>query len=221
MIKVQNLEKSFLQASQKIQVLKGIHFETSSSQTLSIIGPSGSGKTTLLSLLAGLEQPDHGNIIIHGHNLQQMSESELVQFRAKHIGIIFQQYYLMPHLTALENVMLPLEIARDKNATQKAKKQLDYVGLSHRLNHLPRQMSGGECQRTAIARASVIKPHVLLADEPSGNLDANSGEQAMNLLFSLVKESPTILILVTHNPELAQRCRIQMKLIKGTLQGTS
>ena len=221
MIKVKNLEKSFPQASQKIQVLKGIHFEVSSSQTLSIIGPSGSGKTTLLSLLAGLEQPDRGEIIIHGNNLQQMSEVELVQFRAQYIGIAFQQYYLMPHLTALENVMLPLEIARDQHAIEKAKEQLDYVGLSCRLHHFPHQMSGGECQRTSIARASVIKPHILLADEPSGNLDAKSGEQAMDLIFSLAKEFQTTLILVTHNPELAKRCQIQMKLINGTLQNLS
>ena len=218
MIRVQNLEKSFPQASQKIQVLKGIHFEASPSQTLSIIGPSGSGKTTLLSLLAGLEQPDQGDIIVHGHHLQKMSEAELVQFRARHIGIIFQQYYLMSHLTALENVMLPLEISRDPNPTKKAKEQLDYVGLSHRFDHLPSQMSGGECQRTAIARASVIRPHILLADEPSGNLDAESGEQSMDLIFSLAQKSQTTLILVTHNPELACRCQIQMKLNKGTLQ---
>ena len=221
MIQIQNLEKSFSQGSQKILVLKNIYLQLSPSQTLSIVGPSGSGKTTLLSLLAGLEKPDRGKIQIQDHLIHQMDEAELVRFRAQHIGIVFQQHYLMPHLTALENVSLPLEISRDKKALQKSKDILDDIGLSHRLHHFPYQMSGGECQRVALARASVIQPHILLADEPTGNLDIDSGKQVIDLLFSLVEKSKTTLILVTHNLELAQKCQIQTEIVNGSLEPIS
>ena len=213
MIQVQNLNKNFKQASRRIAVLKNISFTVETAQSLAIVGPSGSGKTTLLSLLAGLEKPDSGTIQIFHQNITQMSETDLVQFRRQNIGIVFQQYHLMPRLTALENVCLPLEIAGQKNGIQKAKEQLAKVGMDHRLNHLPSQMSGGECQRTAIARAGVTRPRILLADEPSGNLDAVSGKKAMDALFSLAKE--TTLILVTHNMKLAENCRKKIQISGG------
>ncbi|MDE0152030.1 MAG: ABC transporter ATP-binding protein [Bdellovibrionales bacterium] len=216
MIQVQNIQKNFKQAFRTIEVLKNISFKVDSVKSLAIVGPSGSGKTTLLSLLAGLEKPDSGNIQIADHNITKMNEEELVTFRARHIGIVFQQYHLMPHLTALENVSLPLEIARKKDYLQKAKEQLAKVGMDHRFNHLPSQMSGGECQRVAIARASITHPSVLLADEPSGNLDALSGQKAMDTLFALAKE--TTLILVTHNMDLANRCDEKMQISNGCIQ---
>ena len=215
MIQIQNIQKNFKQALRTIEVLKNISFQLDSAKSLAIVGPSGSGKTTLLSLLAGLEKPDSGSIQIANQNITKMNEAELVQFRANHIGIVFQQYHLMPHLTALENVSLPLEITRKKNHTQKAKEQLSQVGMDHRFNHLPSQMSGGECQRVAIARASVTHPSILLADEPSGNLDALSGQKAMDTLFSLAKK--TTLILVTHNIDLANRCDEKMQISNGCI----
>jgi len=213
MIQVQNIQKNFKQALRTIEVLKDINFKVSSAKSLAIVGPSGSGKTTLLSLLAGLEKPDFGNIQIANQNITIMNEAELTKFRANHIGIVFQQYHLMPHLTALENVSLPLEIIRQKNYIQKAKDQLAKVDMDHRFNHLPGQMSGGECQRVAIARASITHPSILLADEPSGNLDALSGQKAMDTLFALAKE--TTLILVTHNTNLADRCDNKMQISNG------
>ncbi len=215
MIQVQNIHKNFQQALRTIEVLKNISFKVDTTKSLAIVGPSGSGKTTLLSLLAGLEKPDSGNIQIDSQNITQMNESELVQFRSNNIGIVFQQYHLMPHLTALENVSLPLEITRKKKYIQKAKEQLAKVGMDHRFNHLPSQMSGGECQRVAIARASVTHPRILLADEPSGNLDALSGKKAMEALFSLAKE--TTLILVTHNMDLANKCEEKIQISNGCI----
>lgn len=218
MLHVENLSKSFKQGDSKISALENINFDISRSETVAIVGPSGSGKTTLLSLLAGLEAPTDGIINIADTNLVALSEYELSQFRAQHIGIVFQQFHLMPHLTAIENVSLPLEIANDPEAEKKAQRQLELVGLGERLHHLPSQLSGGECQRVAIARASIIEPSILLADEPSGNLDHESGEKVMNLLFSLVKEKQMTLILVTHDLDLAKRCDRQIRISAGRVE---
>lgn len=212
MIQAHDISKTFHQAGNVIPVLARVNVQVNISETLAIVGPSGSGKTTLLSLLSGLELPDKGDIFINGQKISIMTEANRAQFRAKHIGIVFQQFHLMPHLTALENVSLPLEILKDSRAFQKAEEQLDRVNLLHRQNHLPAQLSGGECQRVAIARASVTRPRVLFADEPTGNLDRDSGIKALDLLFSLVKEHKTTMILVTHNHELSKRCTRQMKL---------
>ena len=217
MITVRNIYKTFQQAGKKIPVLKNINFTLETAKTLAIAGPSGCGKTTLLSLLAGLDFPDNGDVLIDEKNILTMSESERLRFRSKNIGIVFQQFHLMPHLTALENVSLPLEILKKPQAEKKAKEQLEAVGLSHRFGHFPSQMSGGECQRTAIARAVIIRPKLLLADEPSGNLDQNSAGAVMDILFSLSTLYKTTLILVTHNKALAQRCRVQFNLSKGSL----
>jgi len=217
-LNVQDLSKTYLQGDTTVEVLSKVTFELKTGETLSIVGPSGSGKTTLLSLLAGLEAATSGSVFIKGENIFSLSEMALSLFRSNHIGIIFQQFHLMPHLTALENISLPLEIQGDSQAQQKALEALEAVQLSHRKNHLPRELSGGECQRIAIARAIVVKPDLLLADEPSGNLDADTGKRIMDLIFNLVHQNKMTLILVTHNQELAKRCHRQIILQGGTVQ---
>ncbi len=217
-LQMTNVRKDFVQPGSVIDVLKGINLTIEKPETLAIVGHSGSGKTTLLTLLAGLDRPTSGSIMVHGNDLAAMGEKELAQFRAKHLSIVFQQFHLLSNLTALENVALPLEIMKVENAHLLAEEELLNVGLAHRRHHFPVQMSGGECQRVAIARSLVVKPLVLLADEPSGNLDAKTGTQVMNLLFDLTKSHATTLILVTHNDHLAARCQRQFVLADGLLQ---
>ncbi|MCB9073614.1 MAG: ABC transporter ATP-binding protein [Bdellovibrionaceae bacterium] len=217
-IVVDHLAKTYLQIEEKIEALKDVSFQINSGESLSIIGQSGSGKTTLLSLLAGLESPDEGAIMMGEVDIAKMPEKEMTLFRARHIGIVFQQYHLMPHLTALENVLLPLEINRINNSKEIALALLNKVGLSKRAHHLPRQMSGGENQRVAIARAMVHSPSIVLADEPSGSLDYKNGEIVMELLFNLTRASHTTLLLVTHDTELAQCCQKTLHLHNGRMQ---
>lgn len=215
---VQNLIKTYPQGDTRVIALDQVNFSVSPGESIAIVGPSGSGKTTLLSVLAGLESVDSGSVKVAGLDMTLMNEKELGKFRASHLGIIFQQFHLMPQLTALENVSLPLELAREPDALEIARKAIQSVGLGHRSNHLPEQLSGGECQRVAIARAYVVKPKVLLADEPSGNLDSSTGEQVMKLLFDLVRERETTLVLVTHNKELAKRCGRTITISGGQIQ---
>jgi putative ABC transport system ATP-binding protein len=216
-LKAHKIYKQFSQGETPVQVLKGVELEVTQGETLAIVGQSGSGKSTLLSLLAGLDTPSQGSIELAGRALETMPEEELTFYRAKHLGIIFQQFHLMGNLTALENVSLPLEIARDAEAIQKAQAALEHVGLGHRASHFPHQLSGGERQRVAIARAIVIEPSVLLADEPSGSLDTATGHQVMNLLFDLVNRRKMTLILVTHNDELVKLCQRRLALRDGRL----
>jgi len=201
-----------------VDVLKGANLQVKPGETIAIVGQSGSGKSTLLSLIAGLDHPDEGSVHLKGVLLKDLSEKELTQYRAKQIGIVFQQFHLMPHLTALENVSLPLELQRDGEAIEKAQQTLKKMGLSHRLNHFPHQLSGGEAQRVAIARALGINPTLLLADEPTGNLDEETGNKLSDLLFELVDSHQMTLILVTHNRALAKRCKQQFQLNAGKLQ---
>lgn len=218
MIKVKNVSKSYSQGSSVIPVLENISFSLKTSKSLAIVGPSGCGKTTLLSLLAGLDAPDQGELWVYGQNLGGMNEKERVNFRSQNIGMVFQQFHLIPHLTVLENVCLPLEIhssvfsKTSRNILEKARTYLKKVDLLHRLHHLPSQLSGGEQQRTAIARACIHNPKLILADEPSGSLDQKSAQQAVQLLFSLVQQHKSTLIIVTHNQSLAQRCQNQFFL---------
>ena len=215
MIKVQNICKTYYQAGQPVPVLNNVSFYLDSSKTLAVTGPSGSGKTTLLSLLAGLESPDQGEIFFKDQKISSMNELEKIKFRRQNTGIIFQQFHLMPHLTVLENVCLPLEIAglgTADNIKTRACAELEKVKLSHRLNYLPSRLSGGEQQRTAIARACVVRPLLLLADEPSGNLDKTSAKEVIDILFSIVKENKASLVLVTHNLSLAKLCDHQIDL---------
>ncbi|MBF0378547.1 MAG: ABC transporter ATP-binding protein [Desulfamplus sp.] len=215
-LEVKKLYKSYTQANfGRLKVIDDINFEIDKGETVAITGQSGSGKTTLMALLAGLDAPDSGEIFIDGNNLNKMNEDALAKFRAQNIGIIFQQFHLMPHLSAIENISLPLEILKAEDIEERANIALKQVGLEQRREHLPRELSGGECQRVAIARAIVVKPTILLADEPTGNLDTKTGEQVSSILFDLVTASGMTLIVVTHNMELARRCQKILKLDSG------
>jgi putative ABC transport system ATP-binding protein len=217
-LELQDIEKSFEQPNAgTIKVLSNINFSIDAGETNAITGHSGSGKTTLLSLIAGLDLPDTGRILLDGENLCTMKENQLAKFRALKIGIIFQQFHLMPHLTARENISLPLEILKQDNITDRVDDILEKVGLTNRQHHTPAQLSGGESQRVAIARALIIKPKLLLADEPTGNLDIQTGNKIAALLFDLVEKENKTLILVTHNTELAGRCHKVRKLEHGSL----
>lgn len=217
-LKATQLHKAYLQPGKPdLQVLTGTDFALDAGETVAITGPSGSGKSTLLALLAGLDRPDNGTISIDGNDITKMDEERLTTFRGKNIGIIFQQFHLMPHLSAAENISLPLEIHKSDKVEQKVTYILDKTGLTDRKHHLPRQLSGGECQRVAIARALAIEPNILLADEPTGNLDATTGATITELLFQLVEEIGMTMVVVTHNPSLAKRCARSVTLSQGKL----
>lgn len=220
-LSIENITKSYPHPSGEISVLKGANATVAKGEVIAIIGPSGSGKSTLLSLLAGLDRPTTGKIIIAGEDLTHKNEKELTLLRSKKLGIVFQQFHLMSHLTAKENVSLPLQIAGETNVDAKALEALSHVGLQQRAEHYPRELSGGENQRVAIARAMVGKPPLILADEPSGNLDVNTGKQVMDLLFKNIKENQSTLILVTHNRELAKTCDRTLTLAQGKLTEVS
>lgn len=214
-LQVRNLKKSFLQGGSKIDVLKGLNLNVAQGSIVAILGQSGSGKSTFLGLLSGLDDPDEGQIEIAGQDLSRMTPEQRSLFRGQKIGIVFQQFHLIPHLTALENVSLPLEIQGRKEAAGRARSMLESLGLGHRLNHPPGQLSGGECQRVAIARALVNEPSLLLADEPSGNLDMETGDKVMQVFFEQVRRTGITTVLVTHNPELASRCDERFHLRGG------
>lgn len=216
-VDVKNLSKSYTQGQQQITVLKDLNLAIDKGESVAIIGQSGSGKSTFLSLLAGLDKPDLGTIIIAAQEITKLDEKKLAIFRGQTIGIVFQQFHLISHLSAVENVALPLEILGKKDATRQAMEALEQVGLGHRGEHKPHELSGGECQRTAIARAMVTKPSIILADEPSGNLDSETGDKVMNLLFQLTNEQKITLLLVTHNASLARKCRRTLQLKNGSL----
>ncbi|MEZ4742130.1 MAG: ABC transporter ATP-binding protein [Bdellovibrionota bacterium] len=212
-----SINKSYAQGNERLQILKNLDLNVSIGKTIAIVGQSGSGKSTLLSLLAGLDQPDSGSIQLNGMEITTLDEANLTRHRSKSMGIVFQQFHLMPHLTAIENIRLPLDILRRDNSLKKAKKALEEVKLGARKDHYPHQLSGGECQRVAIARALVIRPPILLADEPSGNLDEETGNKVMDLLFDLTAQNQMAMILVTHNNTLANRCDQILHLENGTL----
>ncbi len=219
-LKVHQVCKSYEQGNQRVKVLEKLNLHVNAGEKIAILGPSGCGKSTLLSLLAGLDKPDMGTVKIDGIDLAKMSEDERSHTRSLKLGIVFQQYHLMRNLTAIENVGLPLEILEKSDYATHALTALKEVGLSHRLTHFPSEMSGGECQRVAIARALVNQPPLVLADEPSGNLDHKTGEEVMDVLFNLCNESGTTLILVTHNRELSYRCDRALLLKDGALEET-
>lgn len=221
MIKVENLSKIVNTYDGELQILADINFQIASGETVAITGESGSGKSTLLSLLAGLDRPTAGSVVINEQALETLSEDELAEFRAKNVGFIFQSFHLLGSLTALENVMLPIELKGNSDAKEQALALLDQVGLSHRLGHYPKQLSGGEQQRVAIARAFATEPNILFADEPTGNLDTKTGETVAELLFNLNQSSKTSLILVTHDDKLAQQCNQQIILSAGCVVSDS
>ena len=218
-IQINNLSKTYSpEKKQPISVLKDISMSVQKGESVAVTGSSGSGKTTFLTLVAGLDSPTDGEIKIIDQPIHSMSENELTLFRSRHIGFIFQKFHLLPHFSALENVALPLEILRRDNAEEKAREVLDQVGLGGRLEHLPEELSGGECQRIAIARAIVSEPDLILADEPTGNLDQETAENVSKLMFKLVKEKSLTMLLVTHNIELAEQCDRRLNLVKGSFQ---
>jgi len=219
-LEVKSLRKSFRQGESEILVIRDLSLSVFRGETLAILGKSGSGKSTLLSLLSGLDSPDSGEVRIEGLDIAHLPEESLLKVRNEKIGIVFQQFHLFPELTALENAAIPLELRGDIEAMKKARSALESVGLSHRLDHTPDRLSGGEKQRVAIARAFVTEPAILLADEPSGNLDAKTGEEVMDLLFQRVRERGMTLILVTHDETLTARCARRVHLDRGEIVST-
>ena len=204
-------------ASGPVNVLGGVDFSVGAGEAVGIVGPSGSGKTSLLMLVAGLERATGGSIVVAGHDLTAMGEDALAKFRRETVGIVFQSFHLIPTMTALENVALPLEFAGAADAFGRAADSLKAVGLGHRLGHLPGQLSGGEQQRVAVARAFAPAPRLLLADEPTGNLDAATGRAVMDLLFELQARVGSTLMLITHDPALAARCGRQLHMRDGLI----
>ncbi|WP_223423438.1 ABC transporter ATP-binding protein [Tateyamaria pelophila] len=199
----------------RVDILHGISLEIARGETVGLVGPSGSGKSSLLMIMGGLERATGGTITALGHDLTAMNEDALARFRRDHMGVVFQSFHLIPTMTALENVATPLELAGVRDAFERAEEELRAVGLAHRSGHYPSQMSGGEQQRVALARALVTRPEILLADEPTGNLDGTNGTAIMDLLFALRDRHGATLVLVTHAPELAARCDRVIQLADG------
>ncbi|MEO1084189.1 MAG: ABC transporter ATP-binding protein [Acidobacteriota bacterium] len=218
-VEVRDVRKSYRRDSFEIEVLKGIDLEIQHGEYVALMGPSGSGKSTLLNLLAGIDQPTGGSLSVAGHNIASLGESDLARWRHRHIGFIFQFYNLLPVLTAFENVELPLTLTRLSKAARKKKVQtaLEVVGLADRMTHYPRQLSGGQEQRVAIARAIVTDPTVLLADEPTGDLDSESATEVLDLLDQLNRDFEKAIIMVTHDPQAAGRAGRLVRLRKGQL----
>lgn len=202
-----------------VEILHGISLEVGSGETLGLIGPSGSGKSSLLMVMGGLENATGGTVEVLGQDLTSMTEDQLARFRRDHMGVVFQSFNLIPTMTALENVATPLELAGHRDAFERARAELEAVGLGHRADHYPAQMSGGEQQRVALARASAPRPDVLLADEPTGNLDGRNGDAIMDMLFGLRDRHGATLVLVTHSNALAQRCDRVVRLTDGEVSG--
>jgi len=217
MLELKSLKKSYHQGAQTIEIFENLNFHVEEGQRVAIMGKSGSGKSTLLSLISGIIKPDNGDISLNSVWYKDLQESELNDFRAMNIGFVFQNFHLVSYLNALENVMLPAKVCNISKPREKAMALLESVGLGHRLEHLPAQLSGGEKQRVAIARALIHNPKIILADEPSGNLDDETGNAVMDILFELIKKNNTTLILVTHSKEVAKRCEKTYELIQGNL----
>jgi putative ABC transport system ATP-binding protein len=214
---LQDVSKTFVSGNRELTVLDMVSFSVMEGASLSIVGPSGSGKTTLLGLCAGLDRASKGNVILHHNNLERMNEDQLAAVRNQYIGFIFQNFQLMPTLTAIENVMVPLELRGEKKVRARAMELLDKVGLADRSHHYPTQLSGGEQQRVSIARAFCNRPRILFADEPTGNLDTETSEKIVNLIFDLNKEAGTTLVLVTHDADLAGKTQRIIRLKGGKI----
>ncbi len=217
MIQVENLSIQLRGGGHVVSILKGLSFEVPHKQMVSIVGPSGSGKSTLLGLLAGLDKPTAGSIRLNGQEITTWTESQLAHFRRQNIGYLFQSFHLIPTLTALENVMLPMELSGDSSALARAGELLEAVGLQDRQDHYPTQLSGGEQQRVAVARAFACRPPILLADEPTGNLDSATGQLVIDLLLRLHRDQGSTLLLVTHDPTLAGQTERIITLHDGTI----
>ncbi|HDZ8838796.1 TPA: ABC transporter ATP-binding protein [Aeromonas veronii] len=216
-IVVKGLGKSVRLGQESLTILEGIDLQVNSGETVALVGASGSGKSTLLGLLAGLDLPSQGDIEILGKSLGELDEEGRARLRAEQIGFVFQSFLLLPTMTALENVMLPAELRGERDCEPRARELLAAVGLGERLHHLPSRLSGGEQQRVAIARAFMTRPSLLLADEPTGNLDSKTGEKVIELLFELNRKHGTTLVVVTHDHQLAERCQRQLVMTAGRL----
>lgn len=217
-IDIENVELSLGRGASRVHILKGISLSVARGEAVGLVGPSGSGKSTLLMAMAGLERADSGRIRIDGQDLSGLDEDALARFRGRRIGIVFQSFHLIPTMTALENVAVPLELAGAEDAFDRARTELDAVGLGGRLDHYPAELSGGEQQRVALARALVADPAILVADEPTGNLDESTGRQIVDLLFELKERRGATLVLVTHDPGLAARCDRTIRLRSGMIE---
>ena len=219
MIRLQDVRLKLASAAGEVNILRGLDLDVARGETVGVAGPSGSGKSTMMMIIAGLERPSAGRVSVAGEDLTAMGEDALARFRRRHIGIVFQAFHLIPTMTALENVAVPLEFARRADAFERAAASLAAVGLGHRLAHYPGQLSGGEQQRVALARAFVVEPGLLLADEPTGNLDGETGRQVIELMFDLAARQSSTLVLITHDPALAERCRRLVRLVDGRIVG--
>ncbi|CEJ10845.1 Lipoprotein-releasing system ATP-binding protein LolD [bacterium YEK0313] len=216
-ISLQHVDLSLGRGASRVHILKDLTLSIAAGESVGLVGPSGSGKSTLLMVMAGLERPDSGAVMVAGEDITRFDEDGLARFRGRHVGIVFQSFHLIPTMTALENVAVPLELAGDGEAFDKAAAELEAVGLGSRLNHYPAQMSGGEQQRTALARALSVRPEILFADEPTGNLDEGIGRHIIDLMFAKQAERGTTLVLVTHDRGLAERCDRVVRLRSGTI----
>ena len=214
---LEDIQLKLASAAGEVNILRGVDLKVTAGEAVGLVGPSGSGKTSLLMLIAGLERATGGNLSVAGTNVTRLNEDALARFRGRHIGIVFQNFHLVPTMTAIENVSLPLEFAGARNAMQRARTHLDAVGLGHRLLHYPGQLSGGEQQRVALARAFAAEPSLLLADEPTGNLDGATGRLVMDVLFEMRRRLGTTLILVTHEDALAARCERIVRMQDGRI----
>ncbi len=217
-IALYDVDLSLGRGAARVHILKGISLGIGRGEAVGLVGPSGSGKSTLLMTMAGLERPDSGRVVVDGTDLSGLDEDGLARFRGRRIGIVFQSFHLVPTMTALENVSLPLELAGEPEAFARAEAEMKLVGLGDRLHHYPAQLSGGEQQRVAIARAIVSNPAILVADEPTGNLDENTGDSIIDLLFALRRERGATLVLVTHDLNLARRCDRMVRLRSGRIE---
>jgi putative ABC transport system ATP-binding protein len=218
LLKLNKVNLKYQTGKNNIRVLKDISLTTKKKETISIVGESGSGKTSLIMLIGGLEKATSGKIFFQNHEITKLSEDKVSEIRRKNIGIIFQSFYLIPNYTAVENVALTLELNKFKDTEKEAKLLLDRFGLSHRFNNLPSQLSGGEQQRVAIARAIAMKPELILADEPTGNLDTENSLMISEILFNYVKEESSSLIMVTHDPKLANKAKRKIKIKDGKIK---
>jgi putative ABC transport system ATP-binding protein len=217
LLKLKNVNLKYQTGNDTIKVLKNINLETKKNESISIVGESGSGKTSLIMLAGGLEKATSGKIFFEDQEISKMSEDEVSKIRRKNIGIVFQSFYLIPNYTAVENVSLTLELNNLKNPNERAKELLDRFGLKNRFNNLPSQLSGGEQQRVAIARAIAMKPKLILADEPTGNLDSENSQMIADILFKYIKDEKSSLIMVTHDPKLANKAKRNIKIKDGKI----
>jgi putative ABC transport system ATP-binding protein len=217
MLRLEDIHLTLVGAAGEINILRGIDLSVGVGETVSIVGPSGSGKSTMMMVIAGLERPTSGRVSVAGTDLRSLNEDALALFRRDRIGIVFQDFHLIPTMTALENVAVPLELAGRRDAFERAEAELVSVGLGDRLGHYPGQLSGGEQQRVALARALVVGPSLLLADEPTGNLDGDTGRRIIDLMFALGARRAATLVLITHDPAIASRCNRIVRLVDGRI----